>query len=105
MSTAEHEFIATADDRADKLHDALGEFVDDIESGEADAEQYHRLERNAIETLIAVRDAATTAAAIDDERPRLRASEELLRAAHAVDGDAPDVATDRIDDARDAIEQ
>jgi len=91
-------YIDTAESSADELADELKAFLGAVEAGDPDADALRSLQRSAIETLLAVRDAAAVAEVFDDHDPSHRATEDLLRATHLADDRGPNAAArDRID--------
>ena len=104
-SDARERWIDTAEDSADELGEQIGRYLDRARSGEASADEYRRLERSAIETLIAIRDAGHMAGVLDDEANDLAASEKLIEAADAVDGSKSPLAVERIEEALERLEK
>jgi len=104
-TAARERWIDTAEDSADELGEQIGTYLDRARSGEVSVGEFRRLERSAIETLIAVRDAGHMVGVLDDEDNDLAASEKLLESAHAVDGSKPTLAVERIEDALELLEK
>ena len=90
-------WLNAARESSEELADDTSDYLDRAADGHADLDDFLRLERSAIETLITIRDAAHTLGAIDDNDSRLEASEKLLQAVHAVDGDRNELAIERMD--------
>ena len=103
----EQRWIDSAAASIDELHGEVEGFLARACDDDADAEDFRRLERSAIETLLTIRDAAHTVEAIDAQQPRHEAAEDLLRAAHATDRPAgvTDAVDDRLDDAQAELEE
>ena len=104
-TAARHRWIDTAEDSTDELGEQIGTYLDRARTGEANADEFRRLERSAVETLIAIRDAGHMAGVLDDEANDLAASEKLIEAAHAVDGSKPTLAAERIEEALERLEK
>ena len=104
-TAARHRWIDTAEDSAAELGEEIETYLDRARSGEASADEYRRLERSAIETLIAIRDAGHMAGVLDDEANDLAASEKLIEAADAVDGSKSPLAVERIEEALERLEK
>ena len=98
-------WIDTAEDSADELGEQIGRYLAAARSGDATADEFRRLERSAIETLIAIRDAGHMAGVLDDEANDLAASEKLIEAADAVDGSKATLAVERIEEALELLEK
>ena len=104
-TAATSRWIDTAEDSAAELGEEIETYLDRARSGEANADEFRRLERSAVETLIAIRDAGHMAGVLDDEANDLAASEKLIEAAHAVDGSKPTLAVERIEEALERLEK